>query len=54
VITAPSSLDIPQFRERFGLDLTLIGEVGEGPIGVVITENGEPVTLPAGYLHFTE
>ncbi|HUQ46703.1 MAG TPA: thiamine-phosphate kinase [Gemmatimonadaceae bacterium] len=54
LITGPASLDTAQFKERFGLDLTLIGEVTEGPIGAMITQNGKPVTLPAGYLHFTE
>jgi thiamine-monophosphate kinase len=54
LVTAPSHLDTAQFKERFDLDLTLIGEVGQGPIGATITRNGEPVTLPAGYLHFTE
>ena len=54
LITGPSSLDSAQFKERFGLDLTLIGEVTDGPVGAVITENGKPVILPAGYLHFTE
>lgn len=53
LITGPSSLDIAQFKERFGLDLTLIGDVAEGPVGAEITENGKPVTFPAGYLHFT-
>ena len=53
VVTAPS-IDTVQFRERFHLDLTQIGEVAEGEAGVVITENGKPVTLAAGYLHFTE
>jgi thiamine-monophosphate kinase len=54
LITGSSSLDTAEFRERFGLDLTLIGEVADGSIGAVFTENGNSVTLPAGYLHFTE
>lgn len=54
VITAPTSLDTAQFRERFDLDLTLIGEVAQGSVGAVMTQDGEPVPLPAGYLHFTE
>jgi thiamine-monophosphate kinase len=54
VVTSPSQLDTMQFKARFDLDLTLIGEVADGAIGATFTENGEPVSLPAGYLHFKE
>lgn len=54
VVTSPSDMDTAEFRKRFDLDLTLIGEVAHGAAGVVMTQNGEPVALPAGYLHFTE
>jgi thiamine-monophosphate kinase len=54
IATAPSPLDAIQFKERFGLDLTLIGTVMKGPVGAVITKQGEPVILQPGYLHFKE
>lgn len=54
LVTSPHRLDTAEFKERFDLDLTLIGEVAHGAVGATVTNNGEPVTLPAGYLHFTE
>lgn len=54
VITSSSPIDIALFRERFALDLTLIGEVTHGEPGAVVTKDGQPVSLSPGYLHFTE
>jgi thiamine-monophosphate kinase len=54
LVTSPSPLDTEQFRARFDLDLTMIGEVTDGPVGAIFTRNGEPVSLPAGYFHFKE
>lgn len=54
VVTSPADIDTKEFTRRFGLDLTQIGVVTAGTIGVVMTQDGEPVVAPAGYLHFTE
>jgi thiamine-monophosphate kinase len=54
LITSQSPIDTEQFRERFALDLTLIGNVNEGVAGAVLTEHGQPVTLEPGYLHFSK
>jgi thiamine-monophosphate kinase len=54
LVSSPHPLDTTQFKERFNLDLTLIGKVAHGAARASITRNGEPVTLPSGYLHFTE
>ncbi len=54
VVTSPADLDTREFTRRFGLDLTQIGVVTPDAVGVVMTQNGEPVPSPAGYLHFTE
>ncbi len=52
VVTAGSGFDTAEFNKLFALDLTLIGSVGKGTPGAIITENGNPVTLPPGYVHF--
>lgn len=54
IVTAPADIDTAEFTKRFGLELTRIGDVSSQPVGVVMTQNGEPVAAPAGYLHFTE
>jgi len=54
IVTAPADIDAKQFAKRFDLELTRIGAVVDGPEGVSMTEHGEPIVLPAGYLHFTE
>lgn len=54
VVTSPADIDANEFTKHFGLDLTQIGTVNSVAIGVVMTQNGEPVISPAGYLHFTE
>lgn len=40
-----------EFADRFGLPLTRIGVVEVGK-GVVVTKDGAPVDVPAGYVHF--
>lgn len=54
IITAPSDIDTGEFAKQFELELTRIGDVSDGPAGVAVTQNGEMVAVPAGYLHFTE
>jgi len=51
VVTAPS-IDVGNFKEEFGLELTEIGRVVAGPAGVELREGGERITAPAGYDHF--
>src|ERR1019366_6185122 len=54
IIAAPSEMDASEFSKGFGVGLPLIGRAAEGPASVVMTKDGEPVALPAGYLHFIE
>ena len=54
IVTSPSNIDATEFRRRFGLDLTQIGTVTAGAVGVVMTLGDKPVVSPPGYLHFTE
>ncbi|MEO5903366.1 MAG: thiamine-phosphate kinase, partial [Gemmatimonadaceae bacterium] len=54
VVTSRADIDLEKFNRLFHLDLTQIGTVTGGATGVVMTENGEPVVSPTGYLHFTE
>jgi thiamine-monophosphate kinase len=53
IVTSPADIDTAAFKKAFRLDLTKIGEVTSGPAAVVMTLGGEPMDLPAGYLHFT-
>jgi thiamine-monophosphate kinase len=53
IVTSPGDLDTTAFTKAFGLELTKIGDVVRGRAGVVMTQHGEPVDLPRGYLHFT-
>jgi thiamine-monophosphate kinase len=54
IVTSPADLDTAEFTNLFGIELTKIGDVTSGPAAVVMTQAGEPVDLPAGYLHFTD
>ena len=54
VVTARADLDVAEFRARFGVDLTDIGYVEEGAPEVRFMIGGEPVEVPAGYLHFSK
>ena len=51
VVTAPT-LDVRQFTEEFGLELTDIGRVVAGPAGVTLREAGHRISTPAGFDHF--
>jgi thiamine-monophosphate kinase len=53
VVTAPE-IDVAQFSEEFGLDLTEIGRVVAGPARVELLQDGKPVTAPLGFDHFRD
>ncbi len=53
IVTSAADMDTKEFKSRFALDLTRIGTVLDGPASVVITQAGQPVAIPAGYVHFT-
>jgi thiamine-monophosphate kinase len=53
LVTAPE-IDISQFSEEFGLDLTEVGRVVAGPPGVVLMQGGERIIAPPGFDHFKE
>ena len=46
-------IDTVAFEKEFGLRLTRIGVVESGEPGVRFFQDGEPVEVPRGYLHFT-
>jgi thiamine-monophosphate kinase len=46
-------IDAMAFEKEFGLELTRIGVVESGDPGVRFFQDGEPVEVPRGYLHFT-
>jgi thiamine-monophosphate kinase len=51
VVTAPE-IDVDSYRDEFGLELTEIGRVVAGPVGVTLLDNGSAVSAPSGYDHF--
>lgn len=51
VACAPGPLDARAFEAEFGIPLTEIGSVVEGPAGVRARRAGEPVALPAAHDH---
>jgi thiamine-monophosphate kinase len=53
IVTSPADLDTAAFEAAFGIELTKIGDVMRGPAAVVMTQGGEPVDVPRGYLHFS-
>jgi thiamine-monophosphate kinase len=53
-VTSPVDLDGMEFERRFGVPLTKIGFVENGPPEVAFLMEGEQVAVPSGYLHFTE
>jgi thiamine-monophosphate kinase len=53
VITAPE-IDVRQFSEEFGLELTEVGRVVAGSQGVQLLQGGEQISTPAGFDHFRE
>lgn len=52
LVATRSALDASEFEHRFGVELTRIGAVGEGPAQVRTLIGGEEVEMPAGYSHF--
>jgi Thiamine monophosphate kinase len=40
LVTSPHRLDTAEFKERFDLDLTLIGEVAHGAVGATVRRTG--------------
>jgi thiamine-monophosphate kinase len=52
-VTAPE-IDVAQFSQEFGLDLTEIGRVVAGPPRVELLEDGKPVAAPLGFDHFRD
>ena len=53
VVTAPE-VDVGQFSEEFGLDLTDIGRVVAGSPGVDLRQNGKKIAPPPGFDHFRD
>ena len=53
VVTAPE-IDVVQFSQEFGLDLTEIGRVVAGSPRVELLQDGKPVTAPLGFDHFRD
>lgn len=54
LVTSAIPLDCESFLERFGVPLTEIGSVRDGPPGVVVTFNGSPVAQDLrGHDHFS-
>lgn len=51
-VSAPADLDTTQFTERFGLELTRIGTVEDGPPGVAFIADNQQIEVGGGYLHF--
>lgn len=53
VVTAANELDASAFNERFGVELTRIGRVVNGPAAVVLLRDGKRVANPPGYDHLS-
>jgi thiamine-monophosphate kinase len=53
VVTAPA-IDTRQFAEEFGLDLTEIGRVVAGSVGVELLSGGKRISVPSGFDHFRD
>jgi thiamine-monophosphate kinase len=54
LVALPATFDpatANEFHDRFALDLTRVGSVVAGR-GVTVTDRGEQMVLPHGYLHF--
>jgi thiamine-monophosphate kinase len=52
IVCAPYKVDLPAFEREFGIPLTELGRVLEGPAGVRARYKGDRVDLPLGYDHF--
>lgn len=53
LVIARVPLPETEFRERFGIPLTVIGRVTEGARGVTFSRAGKRVAAPPGYDHFS-
>ena len=53
LVAARAPFPDAEFSARFGIPLTLVGRVVEGPPGVQLTRAGQRVAAPAGYDHFS-
>ena len=53
LVAARARLDEDAFQARFGLPLTQIGRVADGPAGMTLTRRGARVAVPPGYDHFS-
>jgi thiamine-monophosphate kinase len=53
-ITSSTEIDITEFEQAFGLELTRIGTVVDGSAQVTLLDRGTEVALPPGYLHFSK
>ena len=53
LVAARAPLPDAEFSARFGIPLTLVGRVVEGPPGVRLTRAGRRGAAPAGYDHFS-
>lgn len=52
LVAMPPEFAGGEFEERFGIPLTRIGTLGAGA-GVHVTSGGAPLSVPAGYRHFS-
>jgi thiamine-monophosphate kinase len=53
VVTSAAAFDTEVFEQRFGLELTEIGQVSQGEADVKFLIDGAEVTAPPGYSHFS-
>lgn len=52
VATSPFAFDTGAFASQFGIPLTRIGTVEQGTVQLKFVLEGEPITVPRGYVHF--
>jgi thiamine-monophosphate kinase len=51
LLVTGQSLDAASFLKTFGVPLTQVGSVSQGPAGVTFLERGKPIAAPAGFDH---
>jgi len=54
IAVTAAAIDTTLSSEELGVELTEIGRVVAGPPGVVLLQNGSPISAPAGFDHFQE